>query len=64
MLISRADAAQEIARQSIMVMMVSEDISEAVVSVFNRMVRKKDEMRCILSNISSNRSDLEHDTYF
>ena len=63
-LITGANMAQEIARQPIIVLMILKDIWEAVISVFNMMVKKKDEMSCILFSSSNNRSDSQHDTYF
>ena len=62
MLVFGANAAREVARQPLIVLKVLGVIAEAGGSAFNRIVRKRDEMSCILFN--NNTPDSQIDTYF
>ena len=64
-LISGADVAHEVARQLIMVMMSLEEIVEAeVVSIFNEIAQKRDEMSCAYFFLIIYIGLTTHNTYF
>jgi len=63
MLIFGADAAQEVARQPIIVLKVLEVIAEAgVAAAFNKIAQKRDEVSCAYYSIIHTISDSQHDT--